>query len=905
MNLRPCNKAFVLLAAFAVLLLGQPCLAGQIKAFSLREADRLLATEPADNNELQGMAGISRFAGMVFDRKTQDIILVGKVRDDLPGVRIDDLIVALRSRLQKKDYPRVSIDRVQHTEKTGMQEVRFDGGIEDTEFGTDFLNSDIMLKRYSLGLLDEVGGISPYLKLYDTATRERLRQQGQAVDEVRWLSEKDSTKVVEQNKGSAVSEHSMVQSRFWFHVRAEQSFIVEKDDVFVIEELSLGVRAETLPAGAQPSGKKEEQKDDVAEEFARLFTESFWTASEAHPVLQRLKALFDLVAIAEGIAHLADDRPDLAYLVEKQSVRRKLTPDTYRLVERVGEFRSGDETAALVQLSGGIELEAILLALEDGDVSALKMAVLASRPSSEALSWTVPIDTWEMPNDFPPQGHSLNGDTPASDAKPNDLGFGISVQRFAFNRGAPKNDQPIFTGFTAAPAMPLRRRPPAEPRNLDRMLPSRQRMMRSVRHSLAFERIAALHSSAFPRHEFTWQVIPGLSWQPFAHPHPVPVISAHMATRLPPGGILFSPEVEVIIGGGGAREIAEHITEALGGNDEVATGVVIDGQKMNGVRVPGSRQLFEISGVYFPFTPHFNDVPAQVQPFYLSGHTGDTGFGKGWSFAPFAIEVNDGQGASPPRIITVVDFGNGVRLPYRRSAEAADNDMSSYEKVTSPLQPDLRYLGDQGYRLQCEDGRELAFDAAGRLTTTTNNGIQLARYVYVKGRLQAIEAERGLCSFQHAADEVRFSSGDVDGQFSLHQGRIATFPGQRQPCECSYGPNGWLTSVKCDRRALFENEYDKEGRLLAHETQGQRLLYGYEHRTGRLVVKASDGRSRTFFYDHRQRLTACGEQPDEMLLLNYDETGWLFQVAEAKLLETTRASTHPRFRVTRILLPKD
>ena len=98
-------------------------------------------------------------------------------------------------------------------------------------------------------------------------------------------------------------------------------------------------------------------------------------------MLQRLKVLFDLVAIAEGIAHLESDRPVLNHLIEEYLVKEEETPATYQLVQRVGEFRSPDGVAAIVQLSGGIELEAILLALEDGDLGALKTAVLSSRPS--------------------------------------------------------------------------------------------------------------------------------------------------------------------------------------------------------------------------------------------------------------------------------------------------------------------------------------------------------------------------------------------------------------------------------------------------------------------------------------------------------------------------------------------
>ena len=141
--------------------------AGSLKAFSLREANRLVKEGKADAPGLANLGGITRIVGMVFDRDTGDVILIGKVRSDMPPASLDDLVVALRSRLGKGQYPKVSIDMVEDTAKTGMQKVRFEGGIEETQFGGDFLDSDVVLKLYSLDLLQRVHGVEPYLKLYE------------------------------------------------------------------------------------------------------------------------------------------------------------------------------------------------------------------------------------------------------------------------------------------------------------------------------------------------------------------------------------------------------------------------------------------------------------------------------------------------------------------------------------------------------------------------------------------------------------------------------------------------------------------------------------------------------------------------------------------------------------------
>jgi len=470
--LQPANYRCLLFMLGIVLFLSSPnwCLADSIKAFSLREANLLLEGGNAVNEELMTLGGITRLAGMVFDRETGDVILIGKTRKDLPPTTIDDFAVALRCRLLKGQYPRVSIDMDEETAKTGMQEVRFEGGIEETKFGSDFLESDVILKRYSLDLLRHIHGVEPYLKLYEIATRKQMAEEGHPVEQVKWFSEEESGKIVEQYVGKKASEKGIVQSRFWFHVIDDESFIVEQDDVYVIEELRLGVKTETiLQRGVDASGKKVEGgRDDVGEEFSRQFTEHYHNACSEHPLLKRLKVMFDLVCIAEGIAHLGDERPDLDYLLHRHHVQSEATPKRYPLVHRVGEFRGKDDVSVLAQLSGGISLEAILLALEDGDVNGLKMAVLHSRPDKHSLCWTLPLDEWKMPNDEP-----VNSETGVTASRkklrPKNLGFAVSVQKYVFDPAQPGNETLKFKGFPAPPA--TRHTPVSNPkfRKLERL----------------------------------------------------------------------------------------------------------------------------------------------------------------------------------------------------------------------------------------------------------------------------------------------------------------------------------------------------------------------------------------------------------------------------------------------------
>lgn len=422
----------------------------QIVAFSLRAANELLAQGRTNDETLHSLGGITRFAGMIFDREGKDIILVGKADPELPAATLDDLAVALRGRLLKGGCPRVSIDTVAETAKTGMQAVRTQGGIDRSQFGADFIASDVVLKRYSLDLLTRIPGVDPYLKLYEGAARKRLEAQGHDKVEACWLSEAESSQAVARHLGKQTVESRAVQNRFWFHARDEESFIVQKDDVFVIEELRLGVKMETLSNTARKGAQTEPDAgaDSAAAEFARQFTAGYQQALAQNPPLKRLKVLFDMVCLAEGIAHLGQERPELDPLLHAYRVRAVDTPTQFPVIHRVAEFRAKNNVSLLAEVSGGIDLEAVLLALDDGDVSGLKLAVIGTRPDQHALSWPLPLQDWKMPNSEGlaalPRAESTN--SPSHTPK-KEIGSAINVQQYVFDPANSRPDDPVFNGF--------------------------------------------------------------------------------------------------------------------------------------------------------------------------------------------------------------------------------------------------------------------------------------------------------------------------------------------------------------------------------------------------------------------------------------------------------------------------
>ena len=63
----------------------------------------------------------------------------------------------------------------------------------------------------------------------------------------------------------------------------------------------------------------------MAEEFSRQFSDGFLNACNEFPSLQHLKLLFDLVCIADGIAHLSsNDRTLTIYWIVTRSVWWKI-----------------------------------------------------------------------------------------------------------------------------------------------------------------------------------------------------------------------------------------------------------------------------------------------------------------------------------------------------------------------------------------------------------------------------------------------------------------------------------------------------------------------------------------------------------------------------------------------------
>jgi tetratricopeptide (TPR) repeat protein len=354
-----------LLAVLSTTIAVTPARAEEYVAFSLGVAQkRIEAAGGADwrkeEPEVFSLGGITKVRGLVYDRKTQDMILVGERDPKRPILTLDDLAVALRARFIYSQFPLVSIDPTPDTKKTNMQHVRYEGGIENTQFGLDMFDADLRLKKIGQGELESG---APGLKSTWEMNIARI-QRGED------------------------HRQSEVQARFWFY--PVNPLVMVEEDVVAIEGLKVGVFTEVLSASFDGKSVEDVKNfvDPVNEEFKKQMSDRYPEVAAAHPSIARLAGLDELVALAWAIEEM-DPKPDLTYWLEKYQVKFAATSKQQEVLKRRQEFGEN----GFFETAGGVRLVAI--ALQAGDVTALREAVLTTRSETQRLMWT--FNEWGVP----------------------------------------------------------------------------------------------------------------------------------------------------------------------------------------------------------------------------------------------------------------------------------------------------------------------------------------------------------------------------------------------------------------------------------------------------------------------------------------------------------------------------
>jgi len=436
---------FVILLLFVLILTS--CVKQEVKiknnsfmAFSLREAQNTLKNNSIKKDStLLTLGGITRISGMVIDRQNNDIILVGKRNNELPKANFDDFVVALRARLVHNELPMVSIDPNENTDKTGIQEVRFGGQIENTSFGSDLLESDIFLKKYSLELEQQVEDVYSYKKLLLDDEIEKMKTNGILPTKIHWISY-DS---IYDYHGNVQESESVKQSRFWFNYKDPYQVRI-RGNVFCITALDIIVEKEVKNSEVIDSDNSEIIAAD--QKFADSFSSKYYLIGETNPIINKLKLLFDMTAIAEGLKK-TKDIPDVEYLKYEYQIAPVENRKNFELIRKCAVINRNDNKISLIQLSGGIETSVEINWLNSGDVGYLENIVLKSRPSQKSLFWKLPLDEWEMPN-----SHGII-EKIDSNSKKIKKGFSVTSNSVVINNNALAKTRTVFNGFSSAQPM--------------------------------------------------------------------------------------------------------------------------------------------------------------------------------------------------------------------------------------------------------------------------------------------------------------------------------------------------------------------------------------------------------------------------------------------------------------------
>jgi hypothetical protein len=335
---------------------------GTFIAFSLKEGERHLSSW-SRSDDVTALGGMTDILGLVHDEKNNDLIIIGQRKQGKPSLALDDFVVAMRAVYRHNKTPLVSIEKTGATLKTGKQVIYWEGGIENTQLGKDMLDADILLKNLALGkVASEIWGVRSYLSM----TAEQV-EKGVKADSI--------------------------GSRFWF--KNLNPSLAIRDGVFAILDLRVGVQTEVL--SVERDGKSVQDlsgiQDEVGENFARQVSLNLDDLSVQYPVLARAKPILAMVSLAEGMRSL-EFNVDLNFWLNKYKVSPVQTRQYYDLIE---VKQTIDNRNVALTVSGGLELNPIIIRLNAGDVTALKEVVLGSRPAGQVVVWNPPLDGWIIP----------------------------------------------------------------------------------------------------------------------------------------------------------------------------------------------------------------------------------------------------------------------------------------------------------------------------------------------------------------------------------------------------------------------------------------------------------------------------------------------------------------------------
>ena len=358
-------KKLTLVTILYILLFSPAIKAEQYTAYSLKRAQKFIASNK-NNSNVRQMAGITHLVAAVYDKDNDDIILIGKKGGKYPPISLDDWAVAVRSVLKLKQDPAVSIDPTDETKTTKMQKVRFEGSLEDTQFGKDLLAADVVLKRLGLSTLSaEIFGLSSYLDL----------------------------SVIEYND---TGKRDDILSRFWFLPDKKNARVTAQDGLIVAEEYRILVNNQIMMEEGNLV------TDPPGELFAQDLHSKFNEVKLYYPELARMEQLYFVTAIVQGIEPGGMSKSStLSFWRDKFKVKDVSTQKEYPLEKNSSEGVYQGKVANIT-VSGGIDFDVMVYRMQSGGIEEIKNYVIRSRPEVDALSWDVPLFKCVLEENYDP-----------------------------------------------------------------------------------------------------------------------------------------------------------------------------------------------------------------------------------------------------------------------------------------------------------------------------------------------------------------------------------------------------------------------------------------------------------------------------------------------------------------------
>ncbi|MEN8215007.1 MAG: DUF1598 domain-containing protein [Pseudomonadota bacterium] len=368
-----------------------------------KQVEKAIQKNLALPKELRNLNGIGFVEGFVVvdEPEEKDVILVGRRSKSRPSLKLDDIIVNMRT---ASSYPYCSL--VPYPKNILALQTLMNNS-PDT-------NSPLEIKAFFKRLKSTVGpqqivvgGVPRNSRLAHIMIEadyhmKKVSQGHIKLPQVTSYLERPLNEIKQQIlKGETVPMAGESMARFWFHIGPNSPTFIEEKDIVWLDKSPVVLLTEKQMA--TPSGELYDVDDDDphAIAFANEMSQAF---PMSVPIYEELENLFRLRALLLAMGHrqaLSVLKYNLSsYLSEYQYQEEKPMPSNLPGLANYKEWSHEVQSGNLISryylfpmVFGGVGMDMPVnranFSQGGEQVSAVRVAALRARPSREALSWVV------------------------------------------------------------------------------------------------------------------------------------------------------------------------------------------------------------------------------------------------------------------------------------------------------------------------------------------------------------------------------------------------------------------------------------------------------------------------------------------------------------------------------------